>query len=100
MDNVERVISCNNSLVVAILKSFCSKQGFIGCEFSDINVNGIIIFNGQFGIAFSDILLDIEFNIKKGIAVNYMQGFDLDLDDAQISKEFGYKEYLESKKLI
>ena len=47
-----------------------------------------------------DIVIDLIFNIEEGIAVRYMMGFDMTLDDAEIEKEFSYKEYLESKKLI
>lgn len=100
MSNIEHAIEKNNSLVLTILKGFCFKQGFTGCQLSDIDGEGVVIFDGQFGMAFSDILLDTQLDIKKGIAVRYMQGFDLDLDDAVIGKEVSYKEYLESKKLI
>lgn len=87
-------------LVQTILNNFCDKQGFTGCEVGDVCQESLIFFNGQFGMTLSDVLLDMELDIKKGIAVNYMQGFDMELDDAQIPKELSYKEYLESKKLI
>jgi hypothetical protein len=95
---INMVMDPRYDLVVTILKGFSRKQGFVGCEFSDINVEGMVFFDGQYGIMFSDILLDTEFNIPKGVAVSYMQGFSV--DDDFIDKELSYKEYLESKKLI
>ena len=98
MSNIDSVIDKNNSLIQNILKGFCNKQGFVGCEFSDINVEGVVVFDGQYYIMFSDILLDVQFNVKKGVAVSFMQGFSV--EDGVINKELSYKEFLESKKLI
>lgn len=87
-------------LVQTILNGFIKKQGFSNCECNVVNEESIVVFDGQFSMLFSDVLLDTELDIKKGIAVNYMQGFDLNSDDGVIDKELSYKEYLESKKLI
>ena len=97
---IDKFLERNKHLALTILKDFCHKQGFSGCDVSDINVEGVIVFDGQFMIAFSDILLDTQFDIPKGIAIRYMQGFDLDLDDGRIDKELSYLEYLKIKKLI
>lgn len=89
-----------NNLVCTILNCFCKKQGFTASEITVANDESVVVFDGQFMMLFGDVLLDVELDIKKGIAVNYMQGFDLDLEDAKISKDLSYRSYLENKKLI
>ena len=89
-----------NGLVNSTLSGFRVKQGFSSCQCGFVNEESIVVFDGQFFMIFSDILLDIQLGVPKGIAVNYIQGFDLELQDGVIPKDLSYKDYLESKKLI
>lgn len=99
-NKVDQVIESYLRLKANTLSKFCEKQklGVFGIvAYSDQEV---ICFSPDLRMSFKDIFLDLQLHIESGIAVRYMQGFDMDLDDAQISKELSYKEYLESKKLI
>lgn len=97
---VDQVIESYNSLKNATLKKFCEKQKLGVFGFVIGSDQEVICFRPELRMTFRDIFLDMSLHIESGIAIRYMQGFDLDLEDAQINKELSYKEYLESKKLI
>lgn len=99
-NKVDQAIENYQNLKNNILKRFCEKQGLNVFGFDAYSNGEVICFTPELRMLFWDVFLDLELHIEKGIAVRYMQGFDMDLDDAQISKELSYKEYLESKKLI
>ena len=92
--NVDTAIKSYNELTDSILERFCKKQGFTGSD------DTVVFFENDLMMLFTDIVIDLIFNIEEGIAVKYMMGFDMSLDNAEIEKELSYKEYLESKKLI
>nr|WP_315173559.1 hypothetical protein [uncultured Flavobacterium sp.] len=99
-NKVDQVVESYLKLKSSTLIKFCEKQNldvFVVLSYSEQEV---ICFSPELKMSFKDIFLDLQLHIESGIAVRYMQGFDLDLDDAQITKELNYKEYLESKKLI
>ena len=98
--NIDRAIDSYNELRDSILDRFCEKQGFTGFGFAIGSDDKVVFFENDLMMLFTDIVIDLIFNIEEGIAVRYMMGFDMTLDDAEIEKEFSYKEYLESKKLI
>jgi len=99
-NKVDQVIESYQNLKNNILKRFCEKQG-LGVFGFDAYSNGeVICFTPELRMLFRDVFLDLELHIEKGIAVRYMQGFDMDLENAEIDKVLNYKEYLESKKLI
>jgi hypothetical protein len=97
--SVDEVIVSYQKMVNSVLNRFCAKQGLGVFGFMNTN-RDIICFSPDLSMCFKDVFLDLELHIEKGIAVRYMQGFDLDLEDAQINKALSYKEYLDSKKLI
>jgi hypothetical protein len=99
-NKVDQVIASYLALKGITLKKFCEKQNLNVFGFISHSENEIICFSPELKMAFKDVFLDLHLGIKSGIAVRYMQGFDMDLEDAQIDKELSYKEYLESKKLI
>lgn len=96
---VDEVIESHKKMFDSVLKRFCAKQGLVIFGFMG-NTKEVICFSPELSMSFRDVFLDLELHIEKGIAVRYMQGFDMDLDDAKISKDLSYKDYLESKKLI
>ena len=98
--NIDRAIDSYNELRDSILDRFCEKQGFTDFGFAIGSDDTVVFFENDLMMLFTDIVIDLIFNIEEGIAVRYMMGFDMTLDDAEIEKEFSYKEYLESKKLI
>jgi hypothetical protein len=99
-NNVDTAIKCYNELTDIILDRFCKKQGFTEFGFAIGSDDKVVFFDNDLMMLFTDIVFDLIFNIEEGIAVKYMCGFDMSLDNAQIEKELNYKEYLESKKLI
>ena len=98
--NIDKAIQGYNELTDSILDRFCEKQGFTDFGFAIGSDDKVVFFENDLMMLFTDIVIDLIFNIEEGIAVRYMMGFDMTLDDAEIEKEFSYKEYLESKKLI
>lgn len=99
-NKVKQVVDSYVKLKANTLSKFCEKQKLGVFDVVAYSDQEIICFSSELRMAFKDIFLDMSLHIESGIAVRYMQGFDMDLDDAQISKELSYKEYLESKKLI
>lgn len=99
-NKVEQVVDSYLRLKNDTLKKFCDKQNLVIFGFMAYSEQEVIFFSTELRMSFKDIFLDLNLHIESGIAVRYMQGFDLDLENAQISKELSYKEYLESKKLI
>lgn len=99
-NKIDQAIISYHNLKNNTLKKFCEKQKLGVFGFMAHSDKEVICFSPELSMAFSDIFLDMALHIEKGIAVRYMQGFDMDLEDAKISKELSYKEYLESKKLI
>lgn len=100
LNKVDQVIESYLRLKSNILSRFCDKQKISVFGVLAYSEQEIICFSPELRMAFKDVFLDLELHIESGIAVRYMQGFDMDLDDAQINKELSYKEYLESKKII
>ena len=98
--NIDKAIQGDKELTDTILGRFCKKQGFKDFGFAIGSDDTVVFFENDLMMLFTDIVIDLIFNIEEGIAVRYMMGFDMTLDDAEIEKEFSYKEYLESKKLI
>ena len=99
-NNVFTAIKCYNELTDSILDRFCEKQNLRVFGFAIGGDDKVVFFENDLMMLFTDIVFDLIFNIEQGIAIRYMQGFDMDLDNAEIGKELSYKEYLESKKLI
>lgn len=99
-NKVDQVIESYYNLKNSTLKKFCEKQKLGVFGFMAYTDNDVVCFSPELRMSFRDIFLDLSAHIESGIAVRYMQGFDMDLDDAQIDKALSYKEYLESKKLI
>lgn len=99
-NKVDQVIDSYLKLKASTLSKFCEKQKLSVFGFMAYSEQEVICFSPELRMSFKDVFLDMSLHIESGIAVRYMQGFDLDLDDAQITKELNYKEYLESKKLI
>lgn len=97
---VDEVIKGYNNLKGSTLSRFCEKQNLSVFGFLAHSENEVICFSPELRMEFQDIFLDLSLDIESGIAVRYMQGFDMDLDDAQIDRSLTYKEYLESRKLI
>ena len=98
--NVDTAIKSYNELTDSILDRFCKKQGFKDFGFAIGSDDTVVFFENDLMMLFTDIVIDLIFNIEEGIAVKYMMGFDMSLDNAEIKKDLNYKEYLESKKLI
>lgn len=82
------------------LSRFCEKQNLSVFGFLAHSENEVVFFSPALRMEFRDIFLDLELDVEIGIAIRYMQGFDMDLDNAQIDKALSYKDYLKSKKLI
>lgn len=99
-NNVDRVIDSYLRLKANTLSKFCEKQKLGVFGFMAYSDKEVVCFSPELSMAFRDIFLDMSLHIESGIAIRYMQGFDMDLDDALIDKELSYKGYLESKKLI
>lgn len=99
-NRVDEVIESYRKVKNDTLKKFCDKQSLRVFGFMAYSDQEVVCFSPELKMAFKDIFLDLHLHIESGIAVRYMQGFDMDLEDAQINKELSYKEYLESKKLI
>ena len=97
---VDQMIECYRILKKGTLQKFCDKQKLSVFGFMSNSPDDVIYFSPELRMCFRDIFLDLSLHIEKGIAVRYMQGFDMDLDNAEIDKVLSYKEYLESKKLI
>lgn len=99
-NKIDQVIESYLRLKSDTLSKFCEKQKLSVFGVLAYSDQEVVCFSPELKMAFKDIFLDLHLHIESGIAVRYMQGFDMDLDDAQIDKAFSYKEYLESKKLI
>ena len=98
--NVDTAIKSYNELTDSILDRFCKKQGFKDFGFAIGSDDKVVFFENDLMMLFTDVVFDLIFNIEEGIAVKYMIGSDMSLDNAEIKKDLNYKEYLESKKLI
>ena len=98
--NIDKAIQGYNELRDSILDRFCEKQGFTDFGFAIGSDDKVVFFENDLMMLFTDVVFDLIFNIEEGIAVKYMIGFDMSLDNAEIKKDLNYKEYLESKKLI
>jgi len=99
-NKVDQAIESYHNLKNDTLKKFCEKQKLGVFGFMVYSDQEVICFSPELKMTFRDMFLDLSLHIESGIAVRYMQGFDMDLEDALIEKELSYKEYLESKKLI
>ena len=94
-NNIDKAIYSYQKMADNLVKRFCEKQGLSCVVFQDV-----VCFEGDLMMCFKDIFMDLKLHIEKGVAVSYMQGFDMNLDDAEIDKSLSYKEFLELKKLI
>lgn len=99
-NKVDHVIECYLMIKGMKLKEFCEKQSLKVFGVIANSQHEVICFSPELRMSFRDIFLDLCLGVDSGIAVRYMQGFDMDLDNAKIDKELSYKEYLESKNLI
>lgn len=99
-NKVDQAIDSYLRLKANTLSKFCDKQKISVFGVMANTDQEIICFSPELRMSFKDIFMDMQLHIESGIALRYMQGFDMDLDDAQINKELSYKQYLESKKLI
>ena len=98
--NIDKAIKSYEKLTDMILERFCKKQEFNNFGFAIGSDDKVVFFDNDLMMLFTDVAFDLIFNIDKGVAVKYMMGFDMGLDDAHIEKELSYKEYLEKKELI
>lgn len=99
-NRVDQVVDSYLKLKNDTLSKFCEKQRLSVFGFLAYSEQEIICFSPELKMSFKDIFLDLSLHIESGIAVRYMQGFDMDLENAEIEKSLSYKKYLESKKLI
>jgi hypothetical protein len=99
-NKVDQVIECYLMMRGRKLREFCDKQKLKVFGVIANSQHEVICFSPELRMSFRDIFLDLCSGVESGVAIKYMQGFDMDMDNAAIDKELSYKEYLESKKLI